>query len=130
MAFEYHNTESNHFGLDIIVITKNDCSQCSALKRSLDLKKIPYRSVNAEEDHETYDEFDGLTAYDYAIGKLKVREMPLVLVNDDRKFQPFLEKFRDDIWESDFDLVWHGMRPDKLSVFRREYASRKKAAES
>lgn len=130
MAFEYHNTESNHFGLDIIVITKNDCSQCSALKRSLDLKKIPYRSVNAEEDHETYDEFDGLTAYDYAIGKLKVREMPLVLVNDDRKFQPFLEKFRDDIWESDFDLVWHGMRPDKLSAFRREYASRKKAAES
>lgn len=130
MAFEHHNTESNHFGLDIIIITKNDCSQCTGLKRALDDKKIPYRSVNAEEDHETYDEFDGLTAYDYAIGKLKIREMPVVLVNDDRKVQSFLQKFLDDIWESDVDILWHGMRPDKLSTFRREYASRKKAAES
>lgn len=114
MAIEYHHPDARNFGIRIIIISKNDCPQCTTLKNKLDNEGIAYLAINAEQDQidaqekgtdvETYEVLEGHTAYDFVTEVKGVRQMPYVLVSNPEEL---------------YEDEWHGLRPDKVSPLVR-----------
>lgn len=93
--------------IQVIVITKNDCSRCDVVKKKFDKVGIAYTAINAEEDHTIYSELNGKTAMDFAVDDLGIRQMPIVVVDDDE--------------DRDY---WSGVRPDKMAPLEQKISAR------
>lgn len=65
---------------EIIVFSKNNCMKCEMTKKALSRKNIPFRSINMQEDTNTYAEFNDRTAFDYVTQDLSYQMAPVVLV--------------------------------------------------
>lgn len=117
MAIEYHNPTSSPFGIDIIVITKNECPQCRTLKNRLDKEGIPYRSINAqigdavdaEIDPTIYEELGGKTAYQFVVDQ-GFRQFPFTVISDPEEL---------------YEDAFPGLRPDKISPLVRKFKKRR-----
>lgn len=72
----------------VTVYTKNDCFGCTKTKEKLDQAGIEYTPVNVEED---------ATAYKYVTETLKLRQMPVVIVDT-----------------PDGRTIWSGLAPTKI----------------
>lgn len=66
----------------VTVFSKNDCSDCTALKKQFTRKGVPYTEINVQEDQEPRAEFGGLTPMEHVVMNYG-RQMPAVVVTDD-----------------------------------------------
>ncbi|MET3508277.1 glutaredoxin-like protein NrdH [Halalkalibacter oceani] len=64
----------------IKVYTKNNCPQCNMTKNVLDNEGVKYKIFNVEEDE---------NAYDYVVNTLGLRQMPVVVADEQEPFAGF-----------------------------------------
>ncbi|MET0885677.1 MAG: glutaredoxin family protein [Mycetocola sp.] len=67
--------------ITVTVFSKNQCPDCKALKTQLNLRGVPYREINVQEDEAPREEFDGLTPFEHVVANYG-RQMPTVVVED------------------------------------------------
>lgn len=94
--------------IQVTLITKNDCSRCDVVKRKFDNVGIAYTTINAEEDQTIYGHLNGKTAKDFVYEDLGIREMPIVVVDDNNEARDH----------------WSGVRPDKMSALEQKISAR------
>lgn len=70
---------------DLVIYTKNNCTQCEATKTKLDTMSIPYHTINLDENPELIEDFL----------KLGFRSAPVVMI-------PSLKQ------------AWSGYKPEKI----------------
>lgn len=64
----------------LIVIGKTQCGSCVATKGNLTRKGFEYTYIEADTDTDTHEALASMTAYDYVKDRLRLSQMPVVLV--------------------------------------------------